>query len=236
MAAKLVDTIQTKYSQLELTKGFIKGWIKLFNTLPTKSQIAVLWSQNALETGLTSFMWCNNVGNVKYVASPGDTEAIHYCMLKNVWEIINGQKVYFQPPNPATWFRAFDTLEDGVAFFFDLLRNHRYQAAWTAVLAGDPASFAHLLRAAGYYTAPEADYRAGMLRYFTPFMNSKDFETALASIMVTPQPPVVIPEPPPVIPAPPPVLNPIQLPSGNLNIFETLIQVLKNIFSVFKRN
>jgi len=237
MPAKLVPTVQTKYSQFELDQGLIKGWIKLFGTPPTKSQIGVLWSQNALETGLTAAMWCNNIGNVKYVPNAGDTEAVHYCMLRNVWEIINGKKVYFQPPSPATWFRAFDTLEEGVAFFFDLLRNRRYKAAWTAIEAGDPALFAHLLKVAGYYTASEADYRNAMLRYYNAFMASNDFEKALAAVVMPTDPapvvidPVIVPEPLII-----PPLNPISLPSSNLSFIETIWQVLKNIFSAFKRN
>lgn len=235
MAAKLVTTVQTKYSQVDLIKGFIKGWVKLFGVVPTKRQIGVLWSQNALETGLMAAMWCNNIGNVKYVAQAGDTEAIKYCMLRNVWEIVNDKRITFQPPHPATWFRAFDTLEEGVAFFFDLLRNKRYKIAWGAVEAGDPALFAKLLRQQGYYTASEADYRTAMLRYFNSFMNGTDYEKALAQVSAPP--PVVAPPPVPVPVEPTPVvLKPIELPSEKLNFFEALIQVFRNIFSVFKRN
>jgi flagellar protein FlgJ len=91
-------------------------------------------------------------------------------MLKNVWEIIGGKKVIFQPPHQATWFRAFPTLADGVAHHLDFLRNHRYKASWSAVDAGNPAAFAHLLKVAGYYTAPEADYIKLMNVYFNKFM------------------------------------------------------------------
>ncbi len=38
-------------------------------------------------------------------------------------EIINGKKVTFQPPSPATWFRSFKTLSFGVAYHFNFLKK-----------------------------------------------------------------------------------------------------------------
>ncbi len=198
MAATLVATIQTKYSQQQLTKAFIEAWFTLYNEAPKKNSIGVLWAQNALETGQAAFMWCNNIGNVKYVANASDTPDMLYCMLKNVWEVINGQKVYFQPPHPATWFRAFKTLKEGVTFHFDLLKNKRYKNAWTAVVSGDPADFSKKLRAQGYYTAPEAEYTRAVVGYFNSFMKSSSFEVSLQEVIKERTPVVVVP--PPVVP------------------------------------
>lgn len=181
MAAKLVPTVQTKYTLNQLITGLVEGWYKKFGVIPEKKQIAVLYAQNALETGGTVSMWNNNIGNVKYVPTKGD-ETWEYMMLANVWEMINGKKVIFQPPHQATWFRSFPTLGDGVAHHMDFLRNYRYKKAWTAVEAGDPASFAHLLKVAGYYTASEADYIKLMNVYYNKFMKDTTFETAVAAL------------------------------------------------------
>jgi len=184
MAATLVPTTRTSYNGQQMIEGFVRGWFKQFGTLPKKECIGVIWSQNALETGSTTSMWNNNIGNVKFVPSknPDDDNGKTYMMLANVWEIINGQRVTFQPPNPATWFRAFPTLEDGVAFHLDFLKNHRYKAAWAAVEAGSPAQFAHLLKVAGYYTAPESDYTNAMNAYFKKFMNDPTFDKVIAAL------------------------------------------------------
>jgi hypothetical protein len=210
MSAKLVPTTRTSYNQDQLIEGFVEGWQKQFGALPSKQSIGVLYAQNSLETGGTVSMWNNNLGNVKFVPShnPDDDNGKEYMMLANVWEIVNGQKVIFQPPSQATWFRAFETLADGVAFHLDFLKNHRYKAAWAAVESGDPAQFAHLLRAAGYYTAPEADYVRAMNAYYNKYMKANTFETAVAKL----QAPVTAPEP---INVPEPVTPIETLPESN---------------------
>ena len=229
MAATLVDTVQTTYTQQQLTKSFIEAWFVLYNEAPQKSSIAVLWAQNALETGQAAFMWNNNIGNVKFVANAADTPDIEYCMLKNVWEVINGQKVYFQPPDPATWFRSFRTLKDGVAFQFDFLKNKRYKSAWTAVEAGDPADFSHKLRLQGYYTAPEADYTRAVVGYFNSFMNSSSFEISLQEVLAEQ---TATPAPVPV--TPPPVVTPSPIPE-TLGFWESLIRIIQLFFGA-RRN
>ncbi len=207
MAAKLVPTVRTKYTLTELIRGLVEGWYKKFGVIPKKESIGVLYAQNALETGGTVAMWNNNIGNVKFVANknPDLDTGKEYMMLANVWEMINGQKVIFQPPHPATWFRAFPTLGDGVAHHLDFLRNYRYKKSWVAVENGNPAEFAHLLKVAGYYTASEADYVKLMNVYFNKFMKDKTFE-AVAAELVKPAPePEPVPEPTPVPVEPPPV-------------------------------
>lgn len=144
MTLKLVPTVQTKVTTPELIKGFVDGWIKAFNTVPSKESIGVLYAQNALESGETKFMWNYNIGNVKVKDEPG--KIVEYMMLKGTWEIINGKKIIFEPPHPATWFMAFPTLVDGIAHHFSFLKNGRYKTAWAAIEAGQPAKFAHELK------------------------------------------------------------------------------------------
>lgn len=183
MAAKLVPTVRTTYTKSQVVAGFVDGWTKQFGKIPTKESIGVLYAQNALETGGTAAMWNNNIGNVKFVpsANPENDNDIEYMMLANVWEIVNGQKIIFQPPHQATWFRSFPTLGDGVSQHFNFLKNHRYKTAWTAVESGNPAAFAHLLKIAGYYTASEADYVRLMNVYFNQYMKSGDYEKAVSN-------------------------------------------------------
>lgn len=182
----LVPTTQTKVTVDQIAASFVNGWIDIYNDYPKKEQIAVLYAQNALETGGTKYMFCYNLGNVKAVDVSGQT--IEYCMLSNVWEIINGQKQIFQPPSPQTWFRAFDSLDEGVSFYMGLLKNSKFKVAWSAVESGDPKAFAHLLKINGYYTAPEADYISAMTYYFNKFMSDMvTFETALANATSKPK-------------------------------------------------
>lgn len=213
MPAKLVPTVRTTYTRSQMIKAFVQAWKELYGVVPKKESIGVIWAQNALETGLTKAMWNNNVGNVKYIANNNDTESIQYCMLANVWEIVNGKKVTFQPPSPATWFRSFEDLKKGVVYHFNFLKNNRYKDSWKAIEKGDPALFAHLLKLKGYYTAPESDYVKAMKYYYNQYMASRDWENALVGIDLTV--PVVLPptptpapvEPTPVVPEPPPIVE-----------------------------
>lgn len=184
MPAILVPTTKTSYNASQMVAGFIKGWQNVFNEIPKKESVGVIWAQNAIETGSTSSMWNNNIGNVKYSPSknPEDDNDVKYMMLSNVWEIINGKKVIFQPPHEATWFRAFDTLEDGVGFHLNFLKNKRYKNSWAAVEAGDPVQFAHLLKVAKYYTAPEEDYAKAMKSQFQKFMKDNTFEEVVKAL------------------------------------------------------
>lgn len=209
---KVVPTVRTKFSTQDLTKSLIESWHDSYNELPKKEQIGVIFSQWALETGLGNSCWNFNLGNVKAVDDPNSI--IEYCMLSNVWEIINGQKVIFQPPHPATWFRAFPTLKDGVMFHLDFLKNHRYKSSWSAIEAGDPAQFAHLLKMQHYYTAPEADYVKAMNIYFKKFMADPTFEQVIAQYNPAPVVPAPTPDPVVVAPSPPPPPAPANNTSG----------------------
>lgn len=234
MSATLVPTVRTKYTLNELIRGLVEGWYKKIGVIPKKSSIGVLYAQNALETGGTVSMWNNNIGNVKFVANknPDLDTGKQYMMLANVWEVVNGHKITFQPPHPATWFRAYPTLGDGVAEHMDFLRNYRYKKAWTAVDAGDPAGFAHLLKVAGYYTAPEADYVRLMNGYFNKFMKEKTYETVVATLTApvpTEEPVVpVVPEPPPVVVTPTPA--PVETAKSPFESITTIFSTFGNLF------
>lgn len=179
--AKLVPVIKTTCSKGEMIAGLVSGWIKQFGEIPKKESIGVIYAQNCIETGGTINCYNWNIGNVKYIPTNGnpDNDDTEYMMLNGVWEILNGKKVIFSPPDRQTWFRSFPSLEEGAAHHFDFLKNKRYAKCWSAVVNGNPAEFAHLLKVYGYYTAPESDYIKGMNLYFNLFMKSKDYENAL---------------------------------------------------------
>lgn len=240
MAATVVPAVRTKYSQQQMITAFVEAWIELFNEIPKKESVGVVWSQNSLETGGTASMWNNNVGNVKFSPSKNadDDNGKTYMMLSNVWEIIGGKKVFFQPPHPATWFKAFPTLKEGVKFHLDFLKNHRYKNSWTAVVGGDPAQFAHLLKTQRYYTAPEADYVRAMNIYFKKYMADSTFENVVAKYnsnqpVVNPEPtPAPTPEP---IPEPTPAPTPAPINNTNAVIINSLKDTITNIWNFIKK-
>jgi len=175
--AILVESQRIQVTKEQYTEALIKAWFLMFEEYPKKSQIAVIFAQTMIETGLKAF-WNNNVGNVKYAPSkdPNDDIDKKYHMLKGTWEIINGKKVIFDPPHPATWFRSFDTLAEGIEDHFKFLAGKRWKLAWSAVIEGNPTDFARKLKMQGYYTAPVEDYTKGVVLYFNQFMSSPMFD------------------------------------------------------------
>ena len=83
-------------------------------------------------------------------------------------QIIQGKVVWFEPDNPACCFRAFPTLDAGALDYLQTL-HRRFQSAWPAVVAGDPARFSHLLKRSRYYTADEAQYTKTLVALFREF-------------------------------------------------------------------
>lgn len=171
-----VDTQKTKFSKKDMTKSLIKSWIKVFEKMPKKEQVAIIFAQWSLETGQGDFCWNNNIGN--YKAKDVQNKIVKYIALNNVWEIINGKKVILSKDDPGSWFLAFDTLDEGVEEHLKKLSGTRWKTSWSAVVAGDPVDFAHKLKLQKYYTAPEEDYKKLMNVYFKQFTSSRLYEEA----------------------------------------------------------
>jgi len=153
------ETVRTALDPEAVRKALTEAWILKFGTQPSSDSITVLLSQIAQETGWRA-CWNYNLGNVK--ASKGQD----YCELAGVWEIgKNGERIEIPKGAPGSQFRAFATLELGVAAYLSILFKG-FASAWPAVLAGDPHEFAVLLRKAKYYTAPLEDYSRGLMLHF----------------------------------------------------------------------
>lgn len=157
-----------------------EAWKKLYGDYPSNNSLALMWSQWALETGRGKAIWNYNFGNIKRSADED------YCMYR-CNEDINGKLEWFDPPNKQTWFRSYSTAVDGAYDYIRFLsQKQRYQIAWAAVKAGDPAAFGHALKMAGYYTANEAQYTKGLVSLTNEFKGK--IETILAWTP-PPQPP-----------------------------------------------
>jgi len=207
---KRVETVRTNFIIKDFIKSMVLVWKDMYGSFPSKKSLAVLFAQWSLETGQGASCWNNNLGNIK--AKDTEGEVIEYCVLKGVWEIVNGKKIILPPEDPGSWFRSFPTLTEGVKFHFNFLKNKRYKAAWVAVEEGDYKKFASLLRKQGYYTASEEDYAKGMSGYYNNFMNGKTFDTVIAELN-QPITPVLPVEPVPTAPEPiSPIVDPFELP------------------------
>ena len=141
----------------ELRAALTIAWLDRFGTSPGPRSITLLLAHVALETGMTSCVNFN-IGNCK--ATVGG--AADWCIFRT-WEVEHGVKVPQDCP-----FRSFPDLATGAAFYLGLLSN-QFRGAWPAVRAGDPQMFAVLLAQQRYYTAPVAEYAAGMRARFSHY-------------------------------------------------------------------
>ena len=159
----------------------------LRRALPEVDQkgFAVLFAQYMTETG-GRHCYGFNLGNVR----PLDGEPYH--LLKGVWEgvsaaeaaglVANGEAVYdangahqravapktavvFVADHPASRFRCYDTLDEGMTAWVTKLRT-RFPRCWPGVERGDVAVFANGLKSHGYMTASAQSYIDAMSPHF----------------------------------------------------------------------
>ena len=205
MADKQVEVVRTLVSAAIFSRAVIDAWWGVRgggeDDAP-KGAVALLYAHYMLETGgLNCYGW--NIGNVKYTIGCG----YDYHCLHGVWEGVSAGEakrlvssgeaaidsnlshqqscapnisVVFNPPHPATRFRAFPDLEDAMDDHLVMLCKKRYASAWPSVLSGDVMTFAQALKARGYMTASAKSYGDGMTPPFKHFMASQEYEAALA--------------------------------------------------------
>lgn len=201
---KYVPVFVEKLSEAEATYALREAWKRVYKAYPSDKSLALLWAQSALETGRWKVIRNNNFGNIKkkhykklsWTEIPDDGHKwTMFATGENLWDnkTKNSKWHWFEPPHYQTHFRSYDTVIDGAEDYIKLVsQKKRYIKAWAEVMKGDPRAFSHELRVAGYYTALEEKYTAGVVRLVDEFMSKKD---ALLSFKPEPK----VKEPPTVL-------------------------------------
>lgn len=179
----------TQVSNQDVLNSMANAWVQLFNEQPKKESLQVLLAQGALETGQYKKMWNYNIGNIKSVDNDGRDYTFYKCneliSLPYANKLVaSAQKdggdakitsvsnniatIWFYPKNKYCRFRAFDSLDVGAIDYMAFL-HRRFNAAWSAVLSGNPTQFSHLLKRQNYYTADETQYTKGVVALFNQF-------------------------------------------------------------------
>jgi len=180
-----IGVAKTKLSTPEMVALIRKHWSDL-----TEEGARTLAAQWAAETGFGQNCYSFNFGNVKCI----DPKQGHM-YLAGVWEVPktdaeaakmraaggrdaddafkkklglppNMRVIVFEPPHPASRFRAFMSADEGMAFWVGFKKNiaAKHPEYLDALNRGDIATAAHVLAKAKYATAPEAMYRDAMIR------------------------------------------------------------------------
>lgn len=172
-----VPVLRTVASTKDYARAAINAWRFIYTTFPTKEQVGVLYAQWMVETG-GKHCWNWNIGNVKVTQGQVDA-GVPWFDLPGTWEIINGQRVTLKEGDPGRRFRAYASLDAGMAEHLAFLRNKRYAPSWPYVERGDPDGFARALKRQGYYTASADDYARIMVAAFKGWMASSAFDEEL---------------------------------------------------------
>lgn len=205
MSEQLKPVLRTSITMADFVRGFVRSAIASGQPLPSEAAVAVAYAQYAIETGAGPNCFNYNVGNVKHVKGDG----FDYHMLNGVWEgttpdraaqlIASGRviadpspnhakavgegrvSVLYVPPDPATWFRAFSSLDEGMGAHLAILMK-RFSRSWTVLLSGDYVLFAKTLHAQGYFTANPDAYARGMRPSYEALIATRTYEDLVATL------------------------------------------------------
>lgn len=144
---------------------------------PSDEVVALGLSKIFLETGRMVYCHCSAVGNIKAGETYVGMYTAYACN-----EVLAGKVVWFAPEgrldkkggvvvaeaysaepwHPQTRFRAYANHFDGMDQYVTFIATGRYKVAWAKLLSADVTGFVHELKLAGYFTADEALYKAGV--------------------------------------------------------------------------
>lgn len=114
------------------------------------SEVDVLAAQVSLETAHGASMYNYNFGGIKGASPEGATA--HYL----THEVVGGSTVTVDQG-----FRAYSSLDAGARDYVSVMQA-RFPQALAHASSGDVDGFAHALKQAHYYTAPEGEYASGL--------------------------------------------------------------------------
>lgn len=179
-----------KPKPIDVKAALITAYLHAYHQSPPSGAVELLMAHQALETGWWGHMPNYNLGGIRPASEdqlwtafttfedlPEDVAAewvkasTHEKPCELGVKLANGKRrVNCKPNHDASVFRAFDSLDDGVRAYFDVL-SHRFSSCWTAVLSGDPAAFVHALKSHGYFTADEQTYQQNIVSLFRTMSN-----------------------------------------------------------------
>ncbi len=151
-ATQQVEARRTPASMSDIRAALGRALQSATGSAPTAHTLDVLSAQVSLETAGGQQMYNFNFGGIKGASPQGQTA--NYMTR----EVLGGQDVHV-----SQGFRAYGSLDAGARDYVAVL-SARFPGAFQRATAGDLAGFAHALKQAHYYTAPEGEYAAGLSR------------------------------------------------------------------------
>lgn len=211
---KEVPKTNTPVSDEQMAKAIVNVWHRLFGADPSKEQVYMIMAQNAIETGRDRKSMHNfNVGNIIV----GTTD--HDYFLGGDW--MYADKSETTKKKITQKFRAYNTLEEGVADYLNLLsKSKRYATSWQHILHPDVRAYSKALHDAGYYGAKEEEYTKGLLSQFNSFNKGNSYSSAMSGNREEKQSPTMV----------------AKQDTGNINQLDQIVERLMSQFNVAATN
>ena len=140
----------TPSTPAEMRGALARAHVKLTGRAASPGLLDALTAQVNLETGRGKSMANFNFGGIKGTSPSGQTA--HYMTR----EVIDNKDVHLEQG-----FRAYNSIDEGAIDYLSLMKN-RFGDALVPATRGDMDGFAHALKKAGYYTAPETEYASAL--------------------------------------------------------------------------
>lgn len=142
---------KTPYTREQLAETLRDEIDAKFPGAVNQDMLAMLAAQIWIETANGSKLFNNNPGNLirsnPSAASPGQ-------WYRPTWWTDTSSKLHAKahakPPTAPQAFRAYMTLNDGMADYLDLLNNPRFEELIIAARAGNPVRYGEAIKASGY--------------------------------------------------------------------------------------
>lgn len=149
-ATREVQAQRTPANVGELRAALARAHQKLTGQAAPAGLLDVLTAQVSLETAHGGSMYNFNFGGIKG-SSPNGASATY-----GTREVEDGKDVHIR-----AHFRAYDSIDEGAEDYLRVM-GARFGSALAPAERGDLDGFAHALKQAGYYTAPESEYRSAL--------------------------------------------------------------------------
>jgi flagellar protein FlgJ len=149
-ATRQVPAQRTPVTVPQIRDAIARAHERLTGRQATAGVLDALTAQASLETARGASMFNFNFGGLKG-ASPAGATATY-----GTHEVVAGETIAVK-----AGFRAYGSIDEGATDYVATMRG-RFGGALGAAASGDVDGFAHALKQAGYYTASERDYAAGL--------------------------------------------------------------------------
>lgn len=163
MDSLFIQPEKTFFTEIDLAAAIQVGYRACFDHDINIQTLAILWAQFALECGRGKECMNWNIGGIKRITG-------HPWTWFKTFEVLQGKRINFAPPDPPTHFCAYIDLNQAVTEHLKFLTLPRYQTAFSKAKLGSVELYVIELKKAGYFTASASSYLRAVELLYSEFI------------------------------------------------------------------